>query len=433
MDSVATRLLLGDNPWIDDPAQWETSIRARLPAEYIPRQLEERLRSEGLVKNKACLVIGPRQAGKSTLAWHTILALRLDALVVNCEEPALRSLCGSPGIFMQEMQPLIDRASVLFLEEVQHLEDAGLFIKGIVDRKPGVPVLVTGSAGYDLMARTRESLAGRAIRLTLLPLSLGEATDRLSNLPPPVRELKLDESWQELAVFGGFPEVRTSAEKELILSRLVDAFLYRDASDLYGIERPDAFRSLVELLARQIGNLMNVAEYASICEVSRGTVSSYLGILEDSHALRMVPPFFGGKRAELTHRHKFYFVDCGLRNAVLGTFTEWSGRTDQGPLLENWVCSELLKAISPRDTLRYWRSKSGAEVDFVVQQGETLLGLEVKAQAMSRPRLPRSSRSFIQAYEPAQFLVVNTGLEHEEVLGRTQVLWIRPFQIAELV
>ncbi len=433
MESVLEKVILGDNPWLAEPGDWERSVRDHLPEVFIPRSSQASLECEGLPPSKAALVTGPRQAGKSTLVWHLALQQELRLLLLNCEEPAVRELARSPAVFLQEMRGFLEASSVLFLEEAQHLGEAGLFIKGLVDRKPGLPILVTGSSSYELRSRTRESLAGRASFFKVLPLSLEEVGFEWNGLPGPVSDLKLEDAWQRQVVYGGYPAVWTTEGKEVLLSRLVDSYLMRDASDLYRVGRPDAFRAVTRLIAGQIGALVNISEYASICGVSTETVSSYLGILEDSHAVKLVRPFIGGKRAELKARPKAYFVDCGLRNAVLGAFGSWENRPDRGPLLENWVLGELLKYVGPRTEVRYWRSKSGAEVDFVLVTGNNVTGIEVKATPLREPRLPRAARSFIDAYGPDLFAVINLGYEgNEEVAGRP-VRWLRPHRLHSLV
>ena len=147
-------------------------------------------------------------------------------------------------------------------------------------------------------------------------------------------------------------------------------------------------------------------------------------------------PFSGGKRAELTSRHKVYFVDTGLRNGLLNRMEPFDLRLDRGPLFENWVGSELRKHLSPLlpgDELRFWRSRSGAEVDFVIPRPDQLLAFEVKATAMRRTKLSRSARSVIDAYAPARFYVVNLALTHTEVVNGTEVRWVPPEALADPV
>jgi predicted AAA+ superfamily ATPase len=210
-----------------------------------------------------------------------------------------------------------------------------------------------------------------------------------------------------------------------VLGGLIEAFLDRDASDFFRIRRPDAMRKLLHLAAGQVGSLVNLTEWASLTGVSRETVQEYLEILANSHLVHLVPVFAGGRRAELTATPKVFLVDTGIRNALVRDFRPLDERQDAGATLENWVYGELVKNVGPSAQVRYWRTRSGAEVDFVVDDGSTPIGLEVKAAALRRPQLSRSARSFIEAYQPRRFLVVNRELEHEEVVAGTTVRWLR--------
>ena len=128
----------------------------------------------------------------------------------------------------------------------------------------------------------------------------------------------------------------------------------------------------------------------------------------------LLSPFAGGKRVELTARPKVFLLDNGIRNRLVHDFRPLEERTDTGPLLENWVAAELWKALPEDATLHFWRSASGTEVDFVVARGERILPIEVKAGRLGRPLVSRSLRSFLDAYQPAATLIVNTGLTHRE-------------------
>ncbi len=318
----------------------------------------------------------------------------------------------------------------LFFEEVQHLEEAGLFLKGLVDRRSGVPILVTGSSSYHLGARTRESLAGRATRTRLLPFSLAEVSAELAGKPELVRTRLIAERLTRHCRFGGYPEVWLSERPEMHLTDLVEAFVLRDASDLFRIRRPDAFRHLLRLMAGQAGSLVNLSEWAALLGVCRDTVASYLEILESGHVVAVLAPFAGGRRSELTRNPKAYLLDSGIRNQLLHDFRPLEERSDSGPTLESWVMSELWKTMPDDATLHFWRSTSGAEVDFVATLGDVTVGVEVKAGALRRPLLARGARSFISAYRPAALFVVNTGLEYAQQIGDTPVKWILPADLA---
>lgn len=425
MDRGALLRLEEYNPWLADPVAWPAAAERFLPDRPIARHSGLELELDRIE-----LVIGPRQAGKSTLLWLAASELKSPPLVVNLDDALLRSLCQSGAGFLAEVRSLGFSPSAFILEEVQQLEEAGLFLKSLADLRPGVPILVTGSSSFHLRSRTRESLAGRARRTTLLPFSLSEVSAAARvECPPHRRGLVPAECLQRMLRFGGYPRVwLASDEREAsrTLLDLVESLIIRDASDLYRIRRPDAFRLMLQLAAGQVGNLVNRAEYASLCGVNATTVAEYMEILEETHVIRLVRPFLGGRRAELTSTPKLFFVDNGLRNHLQGGFAQFQSRGDRGALLENFVFSELAKHLEPLDDLRYWRTRNGAEVDFVLRRGERIVAIEVKAAEMRRPTISRSSRSFIEAYRPAALLVVNPGREAEGEIGGTRVVHCLP-------
>lgn len=432
MDAAALETLRITNPWLERPELFPKAAAPRVPAQWVPRLTPGMTRWP--VKGQAHLLVGARQVGKSSLMWSWLTQRGRAPLYVNCEELSLRAWCRSPARVLTDVAGLVRPDQPIFLEEAQHLDETGLFVKGLIDGGLPNPLFVTGSSAFHLHARTRESLAGRAVRQALHPLSVAELALTLPDLPPILARQRLHELCLTHVVRGGYPGAWTSDEPEALLARLVEAFVIRDASDLFRIQHIDAFRRLLLLLAGQTGNLINASEWASLCGVSRDTVNAYIDILTDTWLVHVVPPFVGGKRAELTGRPKIYLRDTGILSAITRRALPFEEREDRGPLLECWVAGELRKHLSPldpQDVLRFWRSTSGAEVDFVVERDFGLVGVEVKASAMEAPRLTRSARSFIEAYQPARLVVVNLSLDAEETVGGTRVLWRTPAAMAE--
>ncbi len=427
MDPLTYQVFLRLNPWVENPMLWPGCAESQVPENYIPRKA-----TLSFEKDRALLVIGPRQAGKSTLIWHLLARESCPSVYLNCEEPSVRELCRSPSIFLDEMEQVAPGAEGLFFGEIQHLDEGALFLKGLVDLKPGVFVVATGSSSFHLRARTRESLAGRARRCLLLPFCLAEISSRRG--APTVTAMERRRMWETLLVRGGYPEAFLSPEPREVLGPLVEAFVLRDASDLYHIRNPQAFRRLLGLVASQTGDLVNFSHWAEALGISVSTVGQYLAILEESHIIRLLPPYVGGKRAELTSRPKVYFLDNGLRNYLFGGLAPLEERQDAGKVVENAVFTELSKAIDPfHDALYYWRSVSNAEVDFVLLREDRLTVYEVKATALKRPRIPRALRSFIQAYGPAEAFVVNTGLQEEVKVEGTPVRFVLGTDLPDLL
>jgi predicted AAA+ superfamily ATPase len=415
--------LVRDNPWLTG-APLGPWLHDHVPRKYIPRRVQLR------AGDKACLVVGPRQAGKSTLIWKTLADAGRPVLVLNCEDPAVREWLSSPAVFLAELEGLTRARPALLFEEAQRLPEAGLFLKGVVDRRSGLEVFATGSSSFDLEARTRESLAGRATRHRLLPFSLAEIGDTLGSAPI-LRDATLAEVTRRMLVTGCFPAVYRAPKPEPELAELVEAFVVRDASDRFRIQNLAAFRTLLELMASQVGNLVNVSEWASLAGVSSGVVTDWAELLEQAHVVRLVRPFIGGRRAELTHARKAYFVDNGVRNQVFGGLAPAEARADRGALLENLVLAEIRKTVNPLlDQVCYWRSKSGAEVDFVIQHQGRLAAVEVKWGEVHG--VSRSARSFLEAYQPEHLWLVSLGQPHQlEPIGPTTVSVLPPWRLAD--
>jgi uncharacterized protein len=417
------RVLLADNPWLlGEPLDpW---FAEHLCDPFVARHTT--LAAEEAVT----LVVGPRQAGKSTLIWHTQRGTGRPFLYLNGDEPSIRAWLSSPALFLEEARALTGTLPDLFFEEVQRVDEPGLFLKGLADRRPGVAIFATGSSSFELEAKTRESLAGRALRAQLLPFSLEErGTISPRDFAPIVAEEARRRDLEGALVYGGFPRVVLSEDPQVALARLVEAYVIRDASDRFRIRHLAAFRKVLELAASQIGSLVNLSEWAAVAGVSNDTVADYVAIAESTHVLKRVHPFVGGRRAELTARPKVYFVDNGIRNQLFGGFPGLRERADRGALMENLVLGEIMKSMNPLlDTVRYWRTKSGAEVDFVVEHRGQILAVEVKA-GDPRGRVTRSARSFIEAYRPSALLVVSMAPRHEMEVLDVPVRFIRPWEV----
>lgn len=419
MDSNLALRLEQYNPWLVDPGAWPAGAARHLPERVIPRRTGVALRN-----NRVSLVVGPRQAGKSTMIWLGLDGLGRPPLLVNLDDPLLRALCDSGAGFLSAIPAPKARFGALFFDEVQRHPEAALFLKSLADLKPGLPIVATGSSSFHLRAGTRESLAGRASRCILYPLSFAEVGADLTAVPPHRSAMAEQERLERLLVYGGYPEVWTGPDdrsRQTLLLDLVDTLVLRDASDAYGIRNPTAFRTLLRLAAGQVGSLLNMSEQAAVAGISVATVREYYGILEDSHIVKLIRPYRGSRRSELISAPKAFFIDNGLRNVLHGRFEPFETRGDRGPLFENLVFSELLKALAPGEDLFFWRTQNGAEVDFVASGPQGIIPIEAKATAMPRPVLTRSLRSFIEAYRPQRALVVNLALEADIDLGGTQV------------
>lgn len=174
-------IVFQDNPWLRDFSALGSWLRSRLPACPIPRTMIDKGRSKWKDIHRAHLLVGPRQAGKSSAIWGHLAEVGEPVLYVDCEQALVREWCRSAPLFLVELQAQVGGPVALFFDEVEHLENAGLFVKGLVDRRVNVPVLVTGSSSYHLGSKIQESLAGRATLARLLPLAFSEVRRSISS------------------------------------------------------------------------------------------------------------------------------------------------------------------------------------------------------------------------------------------------------------
>jgi predicted AAA+ superfamily ATPase len=233
-----------------------------------------------------------------------------------------------------------------------------------------------------------------AVGEVLLPFSLREVGAHAAPAVPAARREEARRKTSRMLVWGGYPAAWLGSRPERALSNLVEAVVLRDASDRFRIQRPDALRTVLQLAAGQAGQMVNLSEWASLAGISAPTVRGYLGILEESWVLRLVPAFAGGKRREISSASRVHFYDPGLRNALLHAFDkDIERRADRGALFEGLVFAELAKTL-PRDwSVRYWRATGGGEMDFILTRGDRCVGVKSR-RAGARASAARRAASW---------------------------------------
>ncbi len=352
------------------------------------------------------VVTGARQTGKTTLVRTLVhpeprVYLTLDDLDVL--EQAHRA-----------PENLVARGPRLTIDEVQRAPDLLLAIKRSVDRHRGRGrFIVTGSANLLLMRTVSETLAGRASHLTLWPMTrreqigLGRAgiwTELLATKDERWRDLIEAErvprgDWRLLARRGGYPtpalELDTAADRATWFAGYTRTYLERDLADLSAIASLPDFRRLMRAVCLRVGQLMNQTELGRDVALPQPTVHRWLNLLETSYQLVRLPGYSVNRTKRLIKAPKLYWADTGLALHLAGQ--------DQpsGAHLENVVLADLLvwrDAQLDPPTVSYWRTATGEEVDFVIEAGDRLLPIEVKATNRPRVRDAKHLESFRDEY-----------------------------------
>lgn len=395
-----------------------------------------------LPKKEMSLIVGPRQAGKTTL----MLQLQ-DYLNKQGEKTLFLSLDferDSPHFASQTS--LLDRIRLefgnskgyVFLDEIQRKENAGLFLKGLYDLQTPCKFIISGSGSVELKEKVHESLAGRKRMFELNTASLKEFInfktgykyeDRLNNYFQ-INKSEGMSHLMEYLNFGGYPRIileETLEEKLKIMDEIYRSYIEKDIAYLLRVERIDAFGNLIRLLAGQAGNIINFNELSSTLGISVQTVKNYTAYAEKTFIIQKVTPYFRNLRKEISKSPVMYFNDIGMRNFAVRHFGRYAMLSELGFVFQNLVYLLLSEKIRDEgSTIHFWRTKDKAEVDFVINKGDDILPVEVKCKELKGKEIGRSLRGFISKYNPAEAWVVNIGFQDEEKIGKTRVRFL-PF------
>lgn len=368
-----------------------------------------------LHKGKAVILYGARQCGKTTLTRMTVDASSEKAVWLSGDDDEDVRIFSTvtKSVWPQILGPY----KLLIIDEAQRIPDIGRAVKILIDFFPDVQVILTGSSSFRIANMTEEPLTGRKYEYRLYPFSFLELCSAAS-FPDERKAL------QQRLLFGSYPEVVTKPdEAQSLLQLIADSYLYRDLFEYEGIRRPKLLRDLLRLLAYKIGNEVSTAELASSLSVSRGTVDSYISLLEQSFIIFTLNAYSTNKRNELKKAKKIYFCDNGIRNAVLGDFTPVGARKDTGALWENYLVSERIKYLSNKNASPengtsiaspyFWRTTDGMEIDYVEECAGALSAYEFKWNPNKKCRV---TAAFTNRYPDAAVTVV-TPDTYQNFLG----------------
>jgi len=362
------------------------------------RNIEPRIISV-LFKDKMVVILGPRQSGKTTLAKKIIADYGEQGAYYDCQLADIRAhfVLGKP----ETLVPLTQNKKIVVFDEAQTIQDIGTILKVFHDTFPGVQVIATGSSSFDLANKIKEPMTGRAFEFLLLPLSLSEIN--LAN--PGASESDLF----SLMKFGSYPAVvaaETLDEKLFAIKNIATNYLYKDVFVFEDIRNPKVFEDLLKMLALQVGAMVSVNELAQGLGVTRTTVNRYLRLLEQSFIIKRVYSFSNNPRTELKKAFKVFFLDTGVRNALVDIASPMATRADKGAIFENFFVAELMKKgaleIFPPEIM-FWRTRSGAEIDVIEKNGVKIAAFECKWKTTIDMPV-----SFKTAYPNARFKCVTT-------------------------
>ncbi len=400
-----------------------------------------------LSSKEITLIVGPRQAGKTTLMEMLQEELKRKGektIFLNLDfDVDLPSFENQDKLLQRIALEVGESSGYVFIDEIQRKENAGLFLKGLYDMKLPYKFVVSGSGSIELKEKIHESLPGRKRLFELYTLSfeefvhfkteykyatVGDSFGELARVFDVFKE-KTEQYLEEYLNFGGYPKVvlaKTAEEKRVAIADIYQSFLEKDISILLNIQKTEKLVELVRVLASQVGNLVNVTELSSTLGISIQTVKEYLWYLEKTYIISKVTPYFKNLRKEITKAPTYYFIDLGLRNYAANQFGNAAISPD-GFLFENFVYNSLKGHLNlTPTTIHFWRTQDKAEVDFVLNTGTGVIPIEVKYSHLKSPEMSRSFRSFLTKYKPAKAFIVHLGSHFEATAEGSKVYFI-PF------
>lgn len=399
---------------------------------YRPRALGRLVRA-ALSEMPVVVVTGLRQSGKSTfLQFEKELRGRAYRTL---DDPAQLAVARSdPEAFVRAESPLT-------VDEAQKCPDLLIAVKREVDRdrRPG-RFLLSGSANFALLKTITESLAGRALYLTLHPFSRRELRERSGTVPfvrrayeagepPPWRAA--DAVTPRAVVTGGLPPVclGQAHHPALWFKGYEQTYLERDVRELTRLGDLVPFRNLLVLAALRTGQVLSLSDLGRDAKLAATRIARYLSVLEASFVVRRLPPFLANRAARLIKSPKLYFTDSGLACHLAGVDEARleAGDPLSGALLETYVAQNLVAILDtewPEARLGYWHVQGRYEVDFVIESGRDCMAIEVKAAARWNERDLAGLRTFLEKTPRCRIALLAYG--GDAVLRLAERLWAVP-------
>ena len=316
---------------------------------------------------RALAVVGPRQSGKTTLVKSTFPNKPYVSLE-NLDERFLAE--NDPRAFLKRY-PL-----GAIIDEAQRVPSIFSYLQQILDESETEGLFIlTGSNNFLLQQAVTQSLAGRIGYIDLLPLTYSEIKSFENK----------DWDTNQIIINGCYPEIYHKNRKpEIWYPAYIRTYVERDVKQITNIENSLLFTRFIQLCAGRIGQQINVAALSTECGIDVKTVNSWLGILESSFVLFLVPPHHKNYNKRVVKTPKLYFYDTGLACSLLGIHkeNELSNSHFKGALFENLVVLEILKNKYNTGSLTqiyYWRDNKGLEIDILLDDGKTLKSIEIKS------------------------------------------------------
>lgn len=396
--------------------------------------------TNSLCPEKITFLIGARRVGKTTLIKEIQKKYKEEETLYYSFDDivSLPKFSGTDDFLayiIAKTGNSLEKIKYLFLDEVQHIANIEVFFKDIVDNKSQFSIVASGSGSFEIFHVIKESLMGRKTTIYVYPFSFQEF---LSAKNENIFEWK--NKWslhlyqekkhliEEFLRFGGYPSVvlkNTEEEKFSELQEILDSWIQQDIQLLLKKEEITNFSLFLKRISFNTGGLIKIDKIFQELHIPKRTLEKFFLILEKSFLTLFISPFSGKRKDEIISHKKIFFWDNGILNMLKKNF-QLSPET-KGMLVENFVCTEILKNKKDYEDCFFWRTRNGTEIDFIIKNALTgsINGYEIKSS--SSQSIPKSFYSFSEIYTPQSLTLCNTDIKQKKETDFSTQFFITPF------
>jgi predicted AAA+ superfamily ATPase len=355
-----------------------------------------------LKPNKVVLVFGARRVGKTLLVKEILAKVNEPVLILNGEDINVHDKLAIRSV--ENYKQILGTYKLLYIDEAQKIPEIGEKLKLMIDEIDGLRIIISGSSSFDIHKDAGEPLTGRKYTFNLYTFSENEYNQIENSIS------KIDRLSERL-VFGNYPELLHLPDRDDkidYLNEMISSYLLKDILVYEHIKNSQKIFNLLRLVAFQIGGEVSLQELGKQLGISKNTVEKYLDLLNKVFILHKVEGFSRNLRKEITKNSRWYFLDNGIRNAVIANFNPVHARNDIGALWENYMISERLKYQSYKrisSNNYFWRTYEQQEIDWVEERDGSLFGYEFKWKE-DKVKIPTQWKS---AYSGASFELINVN------------------------
>lgn len=406
-------------------------------------------------------ISGPRQSGKTTF-----LEILKDCLLgelgveQNCvqevtfEDRRLLLQFEQDAVAFVQSYRRDERAGTLYLmiDEFQYAQDGGQKLKLIYDTVKDIKIIITGSSSLEIKAKVGKYMVGRMLNFYLYPFNFREYlraknkrmeaayVDKSARLLGWLRGdekadfssgkdifcEELSSEFERFCIWGGYPAVvlaQAEPERKKLLSDIFNNYMLKDIKTLFELATERGLFLLAQYLSTQIGSTVVYQNLGQVSGLGYRNLKKHISLLEETFICSPLRPFFKNRQKELSKNPKIFFMDMGFRNHLVENTNGLQKRSDAGAVIENACFIRLKELFEGIDKINFWRTKAGAEVDFILHAAGGIIPIEVKYANFSSAKAPRGLVSFINSFNPARAMVLTRDFWGSAVIKNTRILF----------